>query len=456
MRVYRRNGGRIYWASYYDATAKRTERCSTRVTERAAAIAIGARLERDAADPDGAAAATATLADALDAVIAEYEQLAREGQKAPDTVDFYQRRARQVLRMIAEGLLPPLLADIRARNVDMMIDHRRAEGSSRSTIAKDLIVLRLALKLAKRRGQWAGDVDAVLPHRFGVDYQPRERWLTPADVWALLPQLRYDRACWVAYAIATGANLSETQKARRDDVKAASVHLRGTKRKTRDRHAPLVFPWQRALLDLALTYPGASSLFPKWSESNMNRDLKNACERAGIARCSSNDLRRTFGTWMRASGAPLELLAPAMGHGDTRMVERVYARLDVTQLAALLGGTTAVHGVYVDSTDGAHQADSADGSECLNPLQTGSDCWTRTSDPVINSHSASVANSRACIAGVLPLPVARCRPVPDLGELPGLAKGVAWLGLYDVIERYAAGLGDPADAWALAAGEAGR
>jgi integrase len=40
--------------------------------------------------------------------------------------------------------------------------------------------------------------------------------------------------------------------------------------------------------------------------------------------CSPNDLRRTFAAWMRAAGAPPDLIAPMMGHADTRMVERVY------------------------------------------------------------------------------------------------------------------------------------
>ncbi len=439
MRVYRR--GRIYWVSYYDACARSTVRCSARVTERAAAIAIGARLERDAADPDGAAAASATLAAALDAVIAEYDQLVTEGRKAAPTAAFYERRARQVLRMIASGILPPLLTDLRARHVDMMIDHRRAEGSSRSTIAKDLIVVRLALKLAKRRGMWTGDVDAVLPHRFGVDYQPVARWLTPVEIWAMLPHLRIDRAPWVAYAIATGANLSETAKATRADVRGDVVHLRGTKRATRDRHVPIVYPWQRALLDLALSYPGARTWFAPWP--NMGRDLRIACERAGIPRCSSNDLRRTFGTWMRAAGAPLELLAPAMGHADTRMVERVYARLDVTQLASLLGARAAVHGVYTDSsdsTDCADVADSTDDGTCCESAENGSDCWTRTSDPVINSHPADLRVARGIVrcrgSAVRRVYMTRCRPVvEDLGELPGLARAVRGLASgWDILE----------------------
>ncbi len=405
MRVYKR--GRIWWCRYYDASASKHRRVSTHLTDKGAAEAHGRRLERDGADPDGATAAKAKLADALDAVIAEYEKLVREKQKAAPTVKFYRKRASQVLRMVQEGLLPPLLADLRAKHVDAMIDFRRTEGSSRSTIAKDLTVLRLGLKLAKRRGMWFGDVDAVLPHRFGIGYEPVARWLSPTELWALLPVLRVDRAAWVAFAIATGANYSEAQKASRNDVSIRSVHLRGTKRKSRDRHAPIVFEWQRVLLDIAMTYPGARTWFAAWSLSNMNRDLKLACAKVGIPSCSSNDLRRTFGTWMRASGAPLELLSPAMGHVDGRMVERVYAKLNVQQLATLLGAAPTVPPLYRPPSSQASLTHSSRAAAVCFPAGSGSDCWTRTSDPVINSHLAIPADSTGygfdCAAVVQPI-----------------------------------------------------
>jgi len=55
--------------------------------------------------------------------------------------------------------------------------------------------------------------------------------------------------------------------------------------------------------------------------------LERACARAGIPRCTPNDLRRTYSTWLRADGVPNELSAPTMRHKDTRMLDRVYARL---------------------------------------------------------------------------------------------------------------------------------
>jgi len=59
----------------------------------------------------------------------------------------------------------------------------------------------------------------------------------------------------------------------------------------------------------------------------VRRDLLEACKRAGIERCSPNDLRRTYGRWMRIAAFPDEIIAPTMGHADTRMLERVYGKL---------------------------------------------------------------------------------------------------------------------------------
>jgi len=68
----------------------------------------------------------------------------------------------------------------------------------------------------------------------------------------------------------------------------------------------------------------------------VRRDLRAACTKLKIPRCSPNDLRRTCATWLRAAGTPPHLIAPLMGHADSRMVERVYGRLEaVEQFGAL-------------------------------------------------------------------------------------------------------------------------
>ena len=126
-------------------------------------------------------------------------------------------------------------------------------------------------------------------------------------------------------------------KARRDDVDLGSgwVHIRGTKRAARDRRIAIRHPALASLLAYALKHaPGDDLLFPRWS--NVRRDLLDACAAAGIERCSPNDLRRTYAKWMRLAHVPAEIVAPTMGHRDTRMVERVYGRLSPEEIGLML------------------------------------------------------------------------------------------------------------------------
>jgi integrase len=279
--------------------------------------------------------------------------MVRAGRRSDETVKFYETKAGHWIRILEgdpdAGTYKPFpLATLRAHTVDGYISARRAEDVSDHTIAKELVTLRAALRLAKRAGLWRGDLDEVLPVAFAPEYKPRERWLPVPEVQRLLAQLTADQAARVALIIATSACASEADHVLRDDVGADRVLLRGTKRPTRWRTVPLVTAWQRTLVVYATEHAGgaayaaghaalpAGRLFAAWG--NIRRDLEAACTRAGIARCSPNDLRRTHSHWMRAEGLPLELLAPLMGHATTRMVQTVYGKLSTDELAARMRG----------------------------------------------------------------------------------------------------------------------
>jgi integrase len=114
------------------------------------------------------------------------------------------------------------------------------------------------------------------------------------------------------------------------------VHLRGTKTKTRDRVVPIVTQRQRELLDFALEHARGVDGRLFISRTKFQQTLARACQRAGVPHTTPNDLRRTYSTWLRACGVPNELIAPTMGHKDTRMLDRVYARLPPAMLRARL------------------------------------------------------------------------------------------------------------------------
>jgi integrase len=244
------------------------------------------------------------------------------------------------------------LAALKARDVDHFISTRRAEGAAENTINKEIIALRAALKLARRAGLWRGDPAAVCPIAFAPEYKPRTRHLSPAELQRLLAELTADRAAAVAFMVATSAEWGAVVRARRDDVElnARRVLVRGTKRTTRWRTVPLVSDEQRSLIEHAVKHARGVNglLFLPWQ--NVRRDLAQACDRAGIEPCTPNDLRRTCATWLRQAGAAPDLIAPVMGHADTRMVERVYGRLPIDDLERRLA---VAIGQTVDCSTGA-------------------------------------------------------------------------------------------------------
>jgi len=357
VRLFRRK--KVWYAHIYDANGVRFQR-STRCHDYAAAEKVARRFERDAADPDYAAARTALLRDAIRLMLEHYGELVRAGRKAEATLRCYRQKAGHLSRLFEPDGDPLPLAALKARHVDEYISARRSEGVSESTIHKELTILRIALKLARRRGLWRGDPADVMPVGFAPRYIPRDRKLTREELQRLLPQLLGDRAARAAFIVATGACWGESDRALRKDVREAVVIIHGTKRREGVRAAcyaaggeerpvierlvPIVADVQRTLLDYALKHAEGKDglLFSPWG--NVRGDLREACTKAGIEPCSPNDLRRTFASWMHAAGAPLDLLFPLMGHADTRMLERVYARLSPDELAERLRWQLAATG----------------------------------------------------------------------------------------------------------------
>ncbi len=92
---------------------------------------------------------------------------------------------------------------------------------------------------------------------------------------------------------------------------------------------PVLRPWLEAM------HGGSGPIVQLWS--NMGRDLPRACERAGVPRCTANDLRRTFASWLVQAGVSLLIVSRLLGHKSTRMVDLVYGQLADATLASAIG-----------------------------------------------------------------------------------------------------------------------
>lgn len=340
---------------------KRTTKCRSKV----AARVVAAQLEQAAANPASVAQAAYTLEEALFDVTQKKREDAKAGKKSVATVEFYLAKSKVIVSILGNHLPLTSLGDT-AAVLEGYVSKRRQGDTQDTTIYKEMVVIRSALKWARKRGKWSGDLAAVLPE-LSNNYKPRKRWSRPAQLNVLLGELGADNAARAAFIVATSAELGATDRAKDDDVTMRMVHLRGTKRETRLRDVPIVTTWQRALLEYSLQYARgrAGKMFAHGPEE-FRSSLRYACRRAGLPHLSPNDLRRTCSTWLRAAGARLENIAPLMGHADTRMLERVYDGTTPEQLGTLLSLDLGLDTVWTDAAEPAATNEIGETSEPRN------------------------------------------------------------------------------------------
>ena len=330
-----RQRGKIWYATVYDEHGARDER-STGCTDKAAARAVLAAWEREAADPDRAAAST-TLNDALTLLLEDRAARVKNGDGSSETVSFYQKKSGHLVRVFGHDFRIAVLKD--AAPVWRYIDTRRSEGMLDTSIEREVTTLRAALRIAKERGRWKGDIDAIIPDTFDPVYKPKLRSPTRAEVLRILPHMLPDSAAAVAFILATSAEDSALHRAVREDIPtdmdAANlrVHVRGSKNDRRDRWVPIVSDEQRLLLAHAAAHAQGvgGKLFR--SLGNLRHELLAAAKKVAIEPLSPHALRKAAGQWLIDLSVPLELVSRVLGHADTRITETVYAKIkdeDVT------------------------------------------------------------------------------------------------------------------------------
>jgi integrase len=323
-RLYKR--GKIYWARV-PRPGGGTTRTSTHCTDRRAAEAAYARLEREAfgAPRVPTDAPAYTVGQAVAALVAD-----GCSGLAAGTIEMYEQKGGHLRRVIGDVDVNALALEDGKRYVAQ----RLAEGAARPTVQKELVTLRRALAGAHEVGLFTKDPRAVVP-RFKVRYVPRRRWLTPDQAGALLGVLQLHRQLWVGVAVYTGARYSEIAGLRWDDIDFArkTVHLRGTKTEGSDRVVPLAAPLARAL---GRVRRGRHARLVVGAWGNVRRDLAAACARAKVPTVSPNDLRRTFASWLKQAGEDSFIVAQLLGHSSSRMVELVYGRLSEATMAGAI------------------------------------------------------------------------------------------------------------------------
>lgn len=130
----------------------------------------------------------------------------------------------------------------------------------------------------------------------------------------------------------TGMELSVALGLKKKDIDAVrrEIRAKGTKTKYRDRHATVVdWAWPTVERHIALLTPNAP-LFPginRWTASDKHRE---ACKALGLEDYQLKDSRHTYAVRAIRGGASFEFVARQLGHADTTMAVKVYARFTPT------------------------------------------------------------------------------------------------------------------------------
>jgi len=260
--------------------------------------------------------------------------------------------------IVTRHLLPSLgkkrLRDLTVLDVDQLLASKYDAGYSGSTVQRIRMTLIKALRHAERRDLIARNVAALSDLR---RTKPKEgRSLTPEQAAALLTVAPTDRlGITVELGLYLGLRPGEVLGLQWSDIdfheRTLCVRRSLKREKNKLRFGQPKTPGSRRLL--AMPDPLVSALQrhriqqdadreradDMWFEfdlvvstevgtpidpSNARRTLDRLCNEAGVGHWNPNALRHSFASLLSLRGAPMEEVADAMGHVDTRMTSRVY------------------------------------------------------------------------------------------------------------------------------------
>ena len=204
------------------------------------------------------------------------------------------------------------------------ITKRQKAGISDGTIRRDLGVLRAGLRYAKQDSRAAFAFPATPP--------PRERYLSRPEYEALLKACALPHVgLFVTLALATagraGAILSLTWD--RVDFDKSIIRLADGRSGRKGRATvPMT---DRAARALKQAYEARTSDYViEWGGQplkSIRRAFSAACARAGLGQdVTPHTLRHTAAVWLAEAGTPMPEITTYLGHSDSRVTERVYAR----------------------------------------------------------------------------------------------------------------------------------
>jgi integrase len=208
----------------------------------------------------------------------------------------------------------------------------------RATANRVLTVLKAALNYAFRESYVDDDTAWRRVKPFHNVDAPRVRFLTVTEAKRLVNCCDTDLRQLVRGALFTGARYGELTALRDEDYdEAGSIYIRDSK-SGKSRHIPLNDEGQGFFEEVTAGRAASERLFLRdngepWGKNHQARQLRDAAIKAKLDGVSFHTLRHTYGSFLAAEGVPLQVIAAALGHSDTRTTEKHYAHLQPDHVA---------------------------------------------------------------------------------------------------------------------------
>ena len=327
--VYRRKDSPYWWASYSNASGKRTRR-STGTARRKEAEVILAKWKLEThQERHWEAPPSRSFDELMLQYLNETMHLKRTGS----------RRITVAARNLYAEFSGTDISDIKMHDVRAYVRKRRLAGLAASTVNKEVGLLSAAVNYARR--EWGWEINNPAQGCREREPEGRVRWITRAEAANLLKQADKDPrakhlSSFIELALHTGCRKGELLELewRRVDLKRGLFFLEAMHTKSdRRRSVPLNRHARAALIEQArfrAKYCPASPWVFCHNDGNRIQDVKRsfatACNRAGIEDFRIHDMRHTCAAWLVSAGAALAEVRDLLGHASITMTER-YAHL---------------------------------------------------------------------------------------------------------------------------------
>lgn len=199
----------------------------------------------------------------------------------------------------------------------------KRKGASNSTIRKEIGIVRAAVRWHSPQAPAVFELPPNPP--------PKDRYLTREEYDRLLAECHdHHLRLYVMLAIATAGRKSAILELTWDrvDFDSGLIHLgtgekrvkgRATVPMTRTVREALLNAQKGAITERVIEYGGHGV-------KNIVKAFRAACKRAGLDGVTPHTLRHSAASWMAMSGVSMAEIAAYLGHTDSRITERVYAK----------------------------------------------------------------------------------------------------------------------------------